>query len=47
MTFKDALHVSSAHTFLKVALPSWAMKLTKHTRKVDLAYKELKVLCPN
>ena len=43
MTFKDALHVMSTNLFLKVILPKWAMSLTKHTRKVDLAFTEIKV----
>ena len=46
MTFKDALHVSAAHPGLKIVLPTWAMNLTEHTRKIELAYKELEVLCP-
>ena len=43
MSFKDALHVSSASLILKMALPSWAMKLTERTRKADQALNELKV----
>jgi hypothetical protein len=43
MTFKDALHISSTNLLVKLALPDWAKYLTKHTRKVDLAYTELKV----
>jgi hypothetical protein len=44
MTFKDALHVSSAHPGPKIVLPSWAMNLTEHTRRINLAFKELEVL---
>jgi hypothetical protein len=43
MTFKDALHIVTTNTALKIALPNWAMNLTKHTRKVALAFTELKV----
>jgi hypothetical protein len=43
MTFKDALHILSTNLTLKIALPDWAMNLTKHTRKVHLAFMELKV----
>jgi hypothetical protein len=46
MTFKDALHVSSANLGWKIILPRWALSLTEPTRKVDLAFKELEVLCP-
>ncbi|KAN0113944.1 Cytochrome P450 [Russula decolorans] len=42
MTFKDALHISSTNLLVKIALPDWAKYLTKHTRKVDLAFTELK-----
>jgi hypothetical protein len=43
MTFKDALHILSNNLILKIALPDWAKNLTKHTRKVNLAFMELKV----
>ena len=43
MTFKDALHILSTNLYLKIILPNWAMYLTKHTRKVDLAFAEMKV----
>jgi hypothetical protein len=43
MTFKDALHIVSTNIALKIILPNWAMNLTKHTRKVALAFTELKV----
>jgi hypothetical protein len=46
MTFKDALNVLSKNLGLKIVLPSWAMILTEHTRKVNLAFNELEVLCP-
>ena len=45
MTFKDALHILSANMILKIALPKWATNLTKHTRKVNLAFMEIKVSC--
>lgn len=45
MTFKDALHILSTNVILKIVLPSWAKNLTKHTRKVQLAFNELKVCC--
>jgi hypothetical protein len=47
MTFKDALHILSTNLILKMALPDWAKYLTKQTRKVDLAFKELKVCYSN
>ena len=43
MTFKDALHISSTNLVLKIILPNWTKYLTSHTRKVDLAFTELKV----
>ncbi len=43
MTFKDALHIMSTNLVLKIILPNWAKYLTKHTRKVDLAFTEIKV----
>jgi hypothetical protein len=43
MTFKDALHILSTNLIMKIALPNWATNLTKHTRKVNLAFVELKV----
>jgi hypothetical protein len=45
MTFKDALHIVAQQLFLKITLPNWAMNLTAHTRKVNLAFNELKVPC--
>ncbi|KAH9998676.1 cytochrome P450 [Russula vinacea] len=42
MTFKDALHILSTNIVLKIVLPDWAKNVTKHTRKVDLAFMELK-----
>ena len=47
MTFKDALHISSTNLVSKIILPSWAMKLTERTRKVELAFNELEVPCPS
>jgi cytochrome P450 len=43
MTFKDALHTLSTNLIMKIALPDWAKNFTKHTRKVHLAFMELKV----
>ena len=45
MTFKDALHILSTNLALKMIIPKWAMHLTKHTRRVDLAFAEIKVRC--
>jgi hypothetical protein len=43
MTFKDALHTIATNLILKIGAPNWTKNLTKHTRKVDLAFMELKV----
>jgi hypothetical protein len=43
MTFKDALYVLSANLILKLSLPDWAKYLTTHTRKVEMAFTEIKV----
>ena len=43
MTFKDALHIMSTNLVLKIVIPNWAKNLTKHTRKVNLAFTEIKV----
>ena len=45
MTFKDALHILSTNLALKMIIPNWAMHLTKHTRRVNLAFTEIKVRC--
>ncbi|KAH9041186.1 cytochrome P450 [Lactarius hengduanensis] len=42
MTFKDALHNVSSNLLLKMGVPSWAMKLTERTRRVNLAFDELR-----
>ncbi|KAH9003517.1 cytochrome P450 [Lactarius hatsudake] len=42
MTFKDALHILSSNLGLHFILPNWAMNLTEHTRRVNLAFNELK-----
>ncbi|KAH9074315.1 cytochrome P450 [Lactarius deliciosus] len=42
MTFKDALHIVSSNLILKMGIPNWAMKLTEHTRRVNLAFDELR-----
>jgi hypothetical protein len=43
MTFKDALHILSTNMILKIALPDWAKNATERTRKVHLAFAELRV----
>ena len=43
MTFKDALHILSTNLVQKMATPDWAKHLTKHSRNVELAFRELKV----
>ena len=47
MTFKDARYILSTNLTLKIALPDWAMNLTKHTRKVHIAFMELRVCYSN
>ena len=47
MPFKDALHVVCANLILKVGAPKWVMNLTEHTRRVNLAFNELKVPRPS
>ncbi|KAH8981652.1 cytochrome P450 [Lactarius akahatsu] len=42
MPFKDALHIVSTNLILKMGLPNWAMKLTERTRRVNLAFDELR-----
>ena len=43
MTFNDALHIVTTNLIVKLSLPDWAKYMTKHTRKVDLAFTEIKV----
>lgn len=43
MTFKNALHIVSQNTLLKIAVPEWAMGLTKRTRDINAAFGELEV----
>ena len=45
MTFKDALHILSSNLILKISLPGWTTNLTERTRKIELAFNELKVPC--
>ncbi|KAH9003544.1 cytochrome P450 [Lactarius hatsudake] len=42
MSFKDALHIVSSNLIIKMGVPNWAMKLTEHTRRVNLAFDELR-----
>ncbi|KAH9074295.1 cytochrome P450 [Lactarius deliciosus] len=42
MTFKDAFQILSSNMGLKIVLPNWAMNLTEHARRVNLAFNELK-----
>ncbi|KAH9035825.1 cytochrome P450 [Lactarius hengduanensis] len=42
MTFKDAFQILSSNMGLKIILPNWAMNLTERTRRVNLAFNELK-----
>ncbi|KAH9953726.1 614/534 cytochrome P450 [Lactifluus volemus] len=42
MTFKDAIHILSSNLIMKILLPDWAQGATAHTRKVHLAFTELK-----
>ncbi|KAH9998678.1 cytochrome P450 [Russula vinacea] len=46
MTFKDALQIFSTNLILKFVLPGWAKYFSKHARKIDLAFIELKVCYP-
>jgi len=43
MTFKDALHILSTNLIMKIILPGWTKNLTKHNRKVQQSFVELKV----
>lgn len=43
MTFKDALHIVSTNLGQRILFPTWVKYLTRHARKVDLAFTELKV----
>ena len=43
MTFKDALRTLSTNFPVIILLPGWAKNITKHTRRVHLAFMELKV----
>jgi len=42
MTFKDAVHIFSSSIPTRLLIPSWAKNITEHTRKVHLAFTELK-----
>jgi len=42
MTFKDALHILSSNLIFKIGLPSWTTNLTEYTRKIELAFNEMK-----
>ncbi|KAI9449693.1 cytochrome P450 [Russula earlei] len=42
LTFKDAFHVLSTNLIMKIILPDWAKNITDRTRKVHLAFVELK-----
>ncbi|TDL22808.1 614/534 cytochrome P450 [Rickenella mellea] len=43
MSFKDALHIVSVDIIYKLAVPDWAMGLTKKLRTVKLAFDELRM----
>lgn len=43
MSFKEALHTVSTDTIFKLIVPNWATGLTKRTRHVRDAFKELDV----
>ena len=43
MTFKDALHILSTNLIMKIILPEWTQNLTKHNRKIQQSFVELKV----
>jgi hypothetical protein len=43
MTFKDTLHILSTNIILVVLVPDWAKNLTERTRKVHLAFSEMRV----
>lgn len=43
MTFKDALHITSANLRTKLLVPSWAMPWRAQWRLVDQANKEMRV----
>ena len=43
MTFKDAFHILSTNLVQKIITPDWVKPLMKHSRKVELAFRELKV----
>jgi len=43
MNFKDALHILSTNLIQKIVQPKWAKHLTKHSRKIEQAFMELKV----
>jgi hypothetical protein len=47
MSFKNALHILSNHVVLKFIVPDWAKDATELTRKIHLAFCELKVRCLN
>jgi hypothetical protein len=43
MSFKESLHILSTDIFVKLIVPSWAMGLTPHTRRVRTAFDEVEV----
>lgn len=43
ISFKESLHIVSTDMLLKLAVPSWAVGLNKKFRRVDTAFKELRV----
>ncbi|KAJ3846377.1 cytochrome P450, partial [Lentinula lateritia] len=43
MSFKSALHEVSLNCFTKILVPKWAMWMNEHTRKVNLAFRELEM----
>jgi hypothetical protein len=45
MTFKDALHILSTNLVQKILIPDWAKHLIKHSRNVELAFRELQACC--
>ncbi|KAF8804431.1 cytochrome P450 [Phlegmacium glaucopus] len=43
MSMKDALHIVSTETMVKVMFPDWALGLTKRLQSVKIAYEELQM----
>ena len=43
MSMKEALHIVSTGTFIRILLPDWILKLSSRLEPIKIAFEELEV----